>query len=143
MAGLVHLDGEDAEVAALVVVVVDRLLEGAGELLDARLQDVREADQQRQPDAALGDLVDHVVERLVLLLEELVQIVELRPDDVPVVVPGLGIEHVLVGEQVVQDPDHAVAVGFGQSDIECHRSLLTLLMRRPGRRLRTYCLAMT
>jgi hypothetical protein len=47
---------------------------------------------------ALGHVVDEVVDRLVLLGEELVQIVELRAQNVPVVVAGLRIQHVLVGE---------------------------------------------
>ena len=49
---LVDLDRVDAAVAALVVVLGDGLLEGAGELLDAGAQDVGEADQERQVQAA-------------------------------------------------------------------------------------------
>src|SRR6185437_3505073 len=46
----------------------------------------------------LRNLVDRVVELLVLRLEELVQVVELRADDVPVVVACLRVEDVLVRE---------------------------------------------
>ena len=55
---LVHLDRVDAAVAALVVVLRDRLLERAEQLLDARPQDVGEADQHRQVDPAAAQVVD-------------------------------------------------------------------------------------
>src|SRR5438309_6421799 len=44
----------------------------------------------------LGDVVDDAVQLLVLRLEERVQVVELRAGHVPVVVPRLGVEQVLV-----------------------------------------------
>src|SRR5579862_9556180 len=45
---------------------------------------------------ALGHLVQDLVELLVLRVEELVKVVELRPDDVPVIVARLGQEHHLI-----------------------------------------------
>src|SRR5881628_2311648 len=74
----------------------------------------------------LGHIVDEVVELLVLRGEELVQVVELRADDVPVVVAGLRVEHVLVSEQGVQDPHYTCAVLVGNGDIGIHHGLLFL-----------------
>ena len=59
---LVDLDRVDAAVAALVVVLRDRLLEGAEQLLDARPQDVGEADQDRQVEPAAAQVVDELLE---------------------------------------------------------------------------------
>jgi hypothetical protein len=59
---LVHLDRVDAAVGALVVVLGDRLLERAEQLLDAPPQDVGEADQHRQVDAAVAQVVDERLE---------------------------------------------------------------------------------
>ena len=72
---------------------------------------------------ALGHVVDHFVELAVLALEELVQVVELRPDDVPVVVAGLGVEQVLVGQQGVQDRDDLLALALRDADVRTHRFL--------------------
>src|SRR5437867_3343824 len=74
----------------------------------------------------LGHIVDEVVELLVLRGEELVQVVELRADDVPVVVAGLRVEHVLVSEQGVQDLHYTCAVLVGNGDIGIHHGLLSL-----------------
>jgi hypothetical protein len=98
----------------------------AGLLLEPRV--LRELGQgaeglPAQRAGALGHVVHDLVEGLVLPLEELVQVVELRANHVPVVVPGLGIEHILVREDGVEDLDDAVTVGFGDADIECHVSL--------------------
>ena len=62
VAVLVDLDGVDALVLALVPVLGDGAPEGLVELDDAALEDVGEADEQRQPDAAAGDLVDELLE---------------------------------------------------------------------------------
>ena len=59
---LVHLDRVDAAVGALVVVLGDRLLERAAELLDAASQDVGEADQEREVEAAAAQVVDELLE---------------------------------------------------------------------------------
>ena len=59
---LVDLDRVDAAVGALVVVLGDRLLERAAELLDARAQDVGEADQEREVEAAAAQVVDQLLE---------------------------------------------------------------------------------
>src|SRR5207249_9577554 len=67
-----------------------------------------------------GYFVDEVVELLVLPLEELVQVVELGTDHVPVKVAGLGVQHVLVGEERGQELDDAVPVRVGQTDIRLH-----------------------
>jgi hypothetical protein len=69
---------------------------------------------------ALGDLVDDVVELRVLRLEELVQVVELRADDVPVVVAGFGVQDVLVGEQGVQDIGNGLTLVVGNADVDVH-----------------------
>jgi hypothetical protein len=60
---LVDLDRIHAAVLALVAVLADRAVEGAAEQLDASAQDVAEAQQDRQLDAArdqLGDQLLHV-----------------------------------------------------------------------------------
>ena len=59
---LVHLDRVDAAVGALVVVLGDRLLERAEQLLDAGAQDVGEADQERQVEAAAPEVVDQLLQ---------------------------------------------------------------------------------
>jgi hypothetical protein len=79
----------------------------------------------------LGDVVDELVDRLVLLAEEFVQVVELRAHDVPVIVAGLGVEDVFVGEQGVQHRDHARAVFVIDTQIGAHRNLLPVQCRRP------------
>src|SRR5690606_31368494 len=59
---LVHLDGEHAAVAPRVAVLVDRALEALVQQPDAVLEDVREADEQRQIEPTnlqlLGELVE-------------------------------------------------------------------------------------
>ena len=62
VAVLVDLDRVDALVVALVAVLGDGAAERLVQLDDAALEDVGEADQQRQPDAAAGDLVDQLLE---------------------------------------------------------------------------------
>ena len=54
----IDLDGIHAAVRALVAVLVNGVLEGAVQLVDTAAQDVREAQQQRQADAALPHLVN-------------------------------------------------------------------------------------
>ena len=58
---LVHLDRVDADVAPLVAVLVDRRLEGVVDVAEPVPQDVGEAEQHRQPDAAelqvIGELL--------------------------------------------------------------------------------------
>src|SRR2546428_10553559 len=73
-----------------------------------------------------GHLVDEVVERLVLLGEELVQVVELRSNHVPVVIAGLRVEHVLVAEQGVQKLHDARAVLVADAEIGIHQALLSV-----------------
>jgi len=57
---LVDLDRIDAAVLTFVVVLLDRAVERRAEQLDARLQDVGEAQQDRQLDAARDELVDEL-----------------------------------------------------------------------------------
>ncbi len=59
---LVDLDRVDPAEGALVVVLRDRLLEGAEELLDARAQDVGEADEDRQVEPAAAEVVHELLE---------------------------------------------------------------------------------
>ena len=59
---LVHLDRVDAAVVALVVVLLDGGLEGVVDLADAVAQDVGEAEQDRQLDAAGLQLIDQLLE---------------------------------------------------------------------------------
>ena len=59
---LVDLDRVDAAEGALVVVLGDRLLERAEELLDARAQDVGEADQDREVEPAAAEVVHQLLE---------------------------------------------------------------------------------
>jgi hypothetical protein len=59
---LVDLDGIDAAIRALVVVLDDRLLEGAAELLDARAEDVGEAYEEGQVQAAAAQILDQIPE---------------------------------------------------------------------------------
>jgi hypothetical protein len=80
----------------------------------------------------LGHLVHDVVELLVLGLEELVQVVELQPGDVPVEVPGLGVQDVFVGEQRVQDLGHRLPVFVGNPDVRLHVFLPVFDATRPG-----------
>ena len=58
LALLVHLDRVDAAVAALVLVLGDRALEGVVNLAEAVLEDVGEADQDRRAQAAQLQPVD-------------------------------------------------------------------------------------
>ncbi len=62
VAVLVDLDRVDALVLALVAVLGDGAAEGFVQLDDAALEDVGEADQQRQADAAPRHLVDELLE---------------------------------------------------------------------------------
>ena len=62
VAVLVDLDRVDALVLALVAVLGDGAAEGLVQLDDAALEHVREADQQRQADAAPRHLVDQLLE---------------------------------------------------------------------------------
>ena len=59
---LVDLDGVDAAIAALVVVLGDGLLEGAAELVHAGLEDVGEADEEGEVQAAGAEVVDELLE---------------------------------------------------------------------------------
>ena len=59
---LVHLDRIDAAVAALVLVLADGGAEGVVDLADAMPEDVGEAEQDRQLDAAGLELVDQLLE---------------------------------------------------------------------------------
>ena len=62
MALLVDLDGHDAAVLALVAVLIDRLVEAAGEIKDARVEDLVEAQQYRRVDAPLEEIIDESFE---------------------------------------------------------------------------------
>ena len=57
---LVHLDRINAAVLTLVVVLLDRAVERCAQELDPRLQDIAEAQQDRQLDAARDELVDEL-----------------------------------------------------------------------------------
>src|SRR5206468_6764600 len=84
---------------------------------------------------ALRDVVHEIVQLPVLRLEELVQIVELRANHVPVVVAGLGVQDVFVSQERGQELDDAVPVRVGQADSGLHRgdSFLFLWMRKLAR----------
>ena len=58
---LVDLDRVHAAVLAGVAVLADRAVERAAQQLDARPQDVAEAEQDRQLDAARDELVDQLL----------------------------------------------------------------------------------
>jgi hypothetical protein len=62
MALLVDLDGVDPAVLPLVVVLGDGLLEGAEQLVDEGLEDVGEADQDRELETAVLEIVDEGLE---------------------------------------------------------------------------------
>ncbi len=53
---LIDLDRVDGRVAALELELFDRGLEALGQRLDARAQDIREAEQQRHADALLLEI---------------------------------------------------------------------------------------
>ena len=59
---LVHLDRVDAAERAPVLVLDDRLLERAEQLLEARAQDVGEADEDREIEAAAAEVVHQFLE---------------------------------------------------------------------------------
>ena len=59
---LVDLDRVDADVAALVLVLGDGRLEGVVDVLQPVLEDVAEADERRQVDAAALQVVDQLLE---------------------------------------------------------------------------------
>src|SRR5690606_26514879 len=59
---LVHLDGVHAAVATLVVVLGDRLVEGAVQVPHAVAQDVGEAQEQREADATALDLLHELLD---------------------------------------------------------------------------------
>src|SRR4029079_2071712 len=59
---LVDLDRVDAAIAALVVVLGDGLLERSAELLDARAEDVGEAEEYGEVQAALTEILDELLE---------------------------------------------------------------------------------
>src|SRR4029453_7543396 len=78
----------------------------------------------------LRDLVDELVERLVLGLEELVEVVELQALHVPVIVARLGVEHVFVCEDGGEQLHHALAHVVGYSDLGLHAcASLSLYLR--------------
>src|SRR5262249_10989416 len=118
------------------------LLREAGELRELR---ERAGGRAAELPGPLGDVVDDAVQLPVLRLEELVQVVELRPGHVPVEVPGLGVEDVLVGEERVQALDHARALRVGESDGGLLHAVPTSAARRlweagvPWRRCRRPC----
>ncbi len=58
---LVDLDRIDAAVLALVLVLAHRVVERAAEQLDASAQDVAEPQEDRELDAACGELVDQLL----------------------------------------------------------------------------------
>src|ERR1019366_8759128 len=60
MALLIHLDRIDADVLALVAVLVDGILKRLGNFADAMTQNIGEAQQDRQLDAALLQLIDEL-----------------------------------------------------------------------------------
>ena len=62
LALLVHLDRVDAAVLALVLVLVDRALEGAVDLAEPVLQDVGEADQDRHREPAQLQAIDQALQ---------------------------------------------------------------------------------
>ena len=59
---LVHLDRVDADVAAFVVVLRDRRLEGAVDVAEPVAEDVAEADEDRQLDAAQLQVIDQLLQ---------------------------------------------------------------------------------
>ena len=59
---LVHLDRVDADVAALVLVLGDRGLEGVVDVADAVAEDVAEPDEHRQLDAAQQQVVGELLQ---------------------------------------------------------------------------------
>jgi hypothetical protein len=44
-----------------------------------------------------GDVIDHLVQRVILLLNQLMQVMELRPDHIPMVIACFGLQHLLIG----------------------------------------------
>ena len=62
LALLVDLDRVDADVAAGVLVLGDRALEGLVDVLQPMLQDVAKPDERRQADAAPLQVVDQLLE---------------------------------------------------------------------------------
>ena len=64
---------------------------------------------------AFGDVIRDLVQRGVLVLKEVVQVIELRHDDVPVVIVRLGVEHVLIGQQRRQQPDDTLPLSVGET----------------------------
>jgi hypothetical protein len=81
---------------------------------------------------ALGHLVDDLIEGLVLRLEELGQIVELRTGDVPVIVARLGVQQELVGQKRIEDVDDLLPTVVGDSDVEAHDGCLSPPFGTPG-----------
>ena len=61
-AHLIHLDRIDNEVLSLIAILLGRLLEAAGNLLDAVVQDVGEAQQHRRRNVAQLQFVHHVAQ---------------------------------------------------------------------------------
>ncbi len=54
----------------------------------------------------LGDFVDCLFERFVLALEKLMEVVELRPDHVPVKIARLHVQQEFIAQQCVEDVRH-------------------------------------
>src|SRR5262245_13609149 len=118
---------ELADQALVVGEQVGQHLLGVGRLLGVFLQPraLAELGQRAESAAAeapgaLRDLVDDLVERLVLGLEELVEVVELDTLHVPVIVARLGVEHVFIREHGGEQLHHALAHVVGDSDLGLH-----------------------
>ncbi len=59
---------------------------------------------------ALSDFINNFLELGVLRFKKLVQIVELHAGDVPMIISRLGVHHVFVGKQRVENLDDAFAL---------------------------------
>src|SRR5208337_1846654 len=105
-------------------------------LVACKLQELAEGTGRipAQRSHALGHLIDELIDLFVLGLEELVQVMEARPDHVPVVVPGLRVEQILICQQYIEKFCHTLARLVGQPDLGLrhHRSSPSSLLRSSG-----------
>ena len=117
---LIHLDRVNAAVAPLVVELLDGVRERLVDLADAMAEDVGEAEQDRELDAAFLELIDEFLE-----VDRLLGLLVRMDDDVALVVDG----------EVALAPV-ADAVGFvGVLDLPLrHHADGARVERRPGER---------
>jgi hypothetical protein len=67
--------------------------------------------------AGYCNVIRDCVQLCVLGLKEVMQVIELGPDDVPVVIVRLGVEYVLISQRRRQHLDDTLPLSVGETDV--------------------------